>query len=56
MRIPLYPLEDKEVCYLCKSASGRFFKMLDLIFTVTLLVCFGFIAFFAGWCDRQVSK
>ncbi len=30
--------------------------MLDLIFILTLLACFGFIIFFTGWCDRQVSK
>ncbi len=30
--------------------------MLDLIFIVTLLLCFGFILFFINWCSRQVSK
>jgi hypothetical protein len=28
--------------------------MLDAIFTITLLVSFGLILCFAGWCDKQV--
>lgn len=30
--------------------------MLDFIFVITLIICFGFTFFFVYWCDKQIDK
>jgi hypothetical protein len=30
--------------------------MMDFVFTVSLIIGFGLLFLFAGWCDKQVGK